>query len=200
MCRPSGPDDEDLQWHRCCHTSARGGDSLGFSMCELLLNWETFFNYIYWFNIIKEQHKINVICETFRPLCTLLYLCARCLLPGFHGTLIIKVISSVKIALVHFLQKSKCFQLTPIAATRHHYLSPLFSIRQKERDLELAARIGQSLLKKNRTLTEQNDYLEERVAQIAEEVCPHTRTHSAQFDKVAQIVWANPEVMLELLK
>uniref|UniRef100_A0A3Q2QTX1 Trafficking kinesin protein 1 n=1 Tax=Fundulus heteroclitus TaxID=8078 RepID=A0A3Q2QTX1_FUNHE len=38
------------------------------------------------------------------------------------------------------------------------------------RDLELAAKIGQSLLKKNRTLTEQNDYLEEQVGQITEEV------------------------------
>lgn len=46
----------------------------------------------------------------------------------------------------------------------------LCSNRQKERDLELAARIGQSLLKKNRILTEQNDYLEERVGQITEEV------------------------------
>ncbi|KAI4818320.1 hypothetical protein KUCAC02_011664, partial [Chaenocephalus aceratus] len=43
-------------------------------------------------------------------------------------------------------------------------------LEEKERDLELAARIGQSLLKKNRTLTEQNDYLEERVGQITEEV------------------------------
>ncbi|XP_029299543.1 trafficking kinesin-binding protein 1 [Cottoperca gobio] len=43
-------------------------------------------------------------------------------------------------------------------------------LEEKERDLELAARIGQSLLKKNRNLTEQNDYLEERVGQIAEEV------------------------------
>ncbi|XP_054462576.1 trafficking kinesin-binding protein 1-like [Anoplopoma fimbria] len=43
-------------------------------------------------------------------------------------------------------------------------------LEEKERDLELAARIGQSLLKKNRTLTEQNEYLEERVAQITEEV------------------------------
>lgn len=37
----------------------------------------------------------------------------------------------------------------------------------------MAAKIGQSLLKKNRTLTEQNYYLEERVAHIAEEVCAH---------------------------
>ncbi|XP_062291718.1 trafficking kinesin-binding protein 1-like [Scomber scombrus] len=43
-------------------------------------------------------------------------------------------------------------------------------LEEKERDLELAARIGQSLLKKNQTLTEQNDYLEEQVAQITEEV------------------------------
>ncbi|KAM6959155.1 trafficking kinesin-binding protein 1 isoform 2-T2 [Aplochiton taeniatus] len=43
-------------------------------------------------------------------------------------------------------------------------------LEEKERDLELAARIGQSLLKKNRTLTERNEYLEEQVGQIAEEV------------------------------
>ncbi|XP_056439456.1 trafficking kinesin-binding protein 1-like [Gadus chalcogrammus] len=43
-------------------------------------------------------------------------------------------------------------------------------LEEKERDLELAARIGQSLLKKNRTLTEHNDYLEEQVGHIAEEV------------------------------
>uniref|UniRef100_A0A672GPW5 Trafficking protein, kinesin binding 1a n=1 Tax=Salarias fasciatus TaxID=181472 RepID=A0A672GPW5_SALFA len=43
-------------------------------------------------------------------------------------------------------------------------------LEEKERDLELAAKIGQSLLKKNRTLTEQNDYLEEQVVQITEEV------------------------------
>ncbi|KAJ7991679.1 hypothetical protein DPEC_G00286380 [Dallia pectoralis] len=43
-------------------------------------------------------------------------------------------------------------------------------LEEKERDLELAARIGQSLLKKNRALTEQNDFLEEQVGRIAEEV------------------------------
>ncbi|XP_049606312.1 trafficking kinesin-binding protein 1 isoform X2 [Syngnathus scovelli] len=43
-------------------------------------------------------------------------------------------------------------------------------LEEKERDLELAARIGQSLLKKNRILTEHNDYLEEQVGQITEEV------------------------------
>ncbi|XP_067111543.1 trafficking kinesin-binding protein 1-like [Osmerus mordax] len=43
-------------------------------------------------------------------------------------------------------------------------------LEEKERDLELAAKIGQSLLKKNRTLSEQNEYLEEQVGHIAEEV------------------------------
>uniref|UniRef100_A0A8B9JT28 Trafficking protein, kinesin binding 1a n=1 Tax=Astyanax mexicanus TaxID=7994 RepID=A0A8B9JT28_ASTMX len=43
-------------------------------------------------------------------------------------------------------------------------------LEEKERDLELAARIGQSLLKRNRVLTEQNEYLEEQVGTIREEV------------------------------
>ncbi|KAL6476273.1 hypothetical protein MHYP_G00147720 [Metynnis hypsauchen] len=43
-------------------------------------------------------------------------------------------------------------------------------LEEKERDLELAARIGQSLLKRNRALCEQNEYLEEQVGTIKEEV------------------------------
>uniref|UniRef100_A0AAY4D8G5 TRAK1 protein n=1 Tax=Denticeps clupeoides TaxID=299321 RepID=A0AAY4D8G5_9TELE len=43
-------------------------------------------------------------------------------------------------------------------------------LEEKERDLELAARIGQSLLKKNKTLTERNEFLEEQVEHIREEV------------------------------
>ncbi|XP_051520426.1 trafficking kinesin-binding protein 1 isoform X3 [Myxocyprinus asiaticus] len=43
-------------------------------------------------------------------------------------------------------------------------------LEEKERDLELAAQIGQSLLKKNRVLSEQNEYLEEQVGTIREEV------------------------------
>lgn len=45
-----------------------------------------------------------------------------------------------------------------------------FHVSQKERDLELAARIGQSLLKKNKSLTERNEFLEEQVEHIREEV------------------------------
>ena len=41
---------------------------------------------------------------------------------------------------------------------------------QKERDLELAARIGQTLLEKNKELAEQNEILEEQVAEANERV------------------------------
>ncbi|XP_051645149.1 trafficking kinesin-binding protein 1 isoform X2 [Manacus candei] len=43
-------------------------------------------------------------------------------------------------------------------------------LEEAKRDLELAARIGQSLLKKNKSLTERNDFLEEQVEHIREEV------------------------------
>uniref|UniRef100_A0A8C6SAJ8 Trafficking protein, kinesin binding 1a n=1 Tax=Neogobius melanostomus TaxID=47308 RepID=A0A8C6SAJ8_9GOBI len=43
-------------------------------------------------------------------------------------------------------------------------------LEEKERDLELAARIGQSLLKKNKALSERNGLLEEQVEHIREEV------------------------------
>ncbi|KAJ8004859.1 hypothetical protein DPEC_G00140680 [Dallia pectoralis] len=43
-------------------------------------------------------------------------------------------------------------------------------LEEKERDLELAARIGQSLLKKNQTLSERNQFLEDQVEHIREEV------------------------------
>ncbi|KAJ3598194.1 hypothetical protein NHX12_001705 [Muraenolepis orangiensis] len=43
-------------------------------------------------------------------------------------------------------------------------------LEEKERDLELAARIGQSLLKKNKTLSDRNAVLEEQVEHIREEV------------------------------
>lgn len=41
---------------------------------------------------------------------------------------------------------------------------------QKERDLELAARIGQSLLKQNQELTARNEMLDEQLEASKEEV------------------------------
>ncbi|XP_023186235.1 trafficking kinesin-binding protein 1 isoform X3 [Xiphophorus maculatus] len=43
-------------------------------------------------------------------------------------------------------------------------------LEEKERDLELAARIGQSLLKKNKALSDRNELLEEQVEHVREEV------------------------------
>lgn len=43
-------------------------------------------------------------------------------------------------------------------------------LEEKERDLELAARIGQSLLKKNKTLTEHNKLLDEQLESTKEEI------------------------------
>lgn len=51
------------------------------------------------------------------------------------------------------------------------------SIGQRDRDLELAARIGQSLLQRNHVLQERNESLEEQLAQALDQVrtCTHSR-------------------------
>lgn len=41
---------------------------------------------------------------------------------------------------------------------------------QRDRDLELAARIGQALLKRNHVLSEQNEALEEQLGQAFDQV------------------------------
>lgn len=49
-------------------------------------------------------------------------------------------------------------------------LLAIFLHVQKERDLELAARIGQSLLKQNRELAARNERLDEQLEMAKEEV------------------------------
>ena len=44
---------------------------------------------------------------------------------------------------------------------------------QKERDLELAARIGQNLLEKNQDIESQKEHLEELLAEANEKVGDH---------------------------
>ena len=44
---------------------------------------------------------------------------------------------------------------------------------QKERDLELAARIGQTLLTKNKELSSRGEYLDEQLTLANEKVCKH---------------------------
>lgn len=50
------------------------------------------------------------------------------------------------------------------------YTSRICFTLQKERDVELAARIGQSLLKQNQELTERNGMLDEQLEIAKEEV------------------------------
>lgn len=51
-----------------------------------------------------------------------------------------------------------------------YMFSPPCLAGQKERDLELAARIGQSLLKQNQELTTRNEMLDEQLEMAKEEV------------------------------
>lgn len=58
--------------------------------------------------------------------------------------------------------------------------------------MELAARIGQSLLKKNKTLTERNELLEEQVEHIREEV------RTAGLGVVREVGWEHGQVWQDL--
>ncbi|XP_051894329.1 trafficking kinesin-binding protein 1-like [Pristis pectinata] len=57
-----------------------------------------------------------------------------------------------------------------VTKTYHDIEAVTHLLEEKERDLELAARIGQSLLKQNRELTDSNEYLEEQLQRTTEEV------------------------------
>uniref|UniRef100_UPI00398F5219 trafficking kinesin-binding protein 1-like n=1 Tax=Pristiophorus japonicus TaxID=55135 RepID=UPI00398F5219 len=57
-----------------------------------------------------------------------------------------------------------------VTKTYHDIEAVTHLLEEKERDLELAARIGQSLLKQNRSLTETNEYLEEQIQHSNEEI------------------------------
>lgn len=59
--------------------------------------------------------------------------------------------------------------------------APSVTPRQKERDLELAARIGQSLLKQNQELTARNEMLDEQLDIAKEEVSVKARPHASVF-------------------
>lgn len=66
-----------------------------------------------------------------------------------------------------------CFSAVHLPALSYlQILKVFFSFlsRQKERDLELAARIGQSLLKQNQELTARNEMIDEQLEIAKEEV------------------------------
>lgn len=53
--------------------------------------------------------------------------------------------------------------LTHLLSCKYVFLNLLLTLLQKERDLELAARIGTSLLEQNKSLKNRNDELEQEV-------------------------------------
>lgn len=57
-----------------------------------------------------------------------------------------------------------------------------FFFLQKERDLELAAKIGQTLLTKNQELSEKNDVLEEQLNLLSEKVMWKHVSHKLYMD------------------
>ncbi|XP_071584723.1 huntingtin-associated protein 1 isoform X1 [Heliangelus exortis] len=61
-------------------------------------------------------------------------------------------------------------RMVRITKTYHDIDAVTSLLDEKERDLELAARIGQSLLKQNRSLTERNELLEEQLELAKEEI------------------------------
>lgn len=61
---------------------------------------------------------------------------------------------------------------------------------QKERDLELAARIGQSLLKQNQELTARNEMLDEQLDVAKEEVKRYLVIHTCTLSE--QNIWSLP--------
>lgn len=58
---------------------------------------------------------------------------------------------------------------------------------QKERDLELAAKIGQTLLTKNQELSEKNDVLEEHLSLLNEKV--RRLLHNLQYFENDQFIY-----------
>ncbi|XP_034613708.1 trafficking kinesin-binding protein 1-like isoform X1 [Trachemys scripta elegans] len=69
------------------------------------------------------------------------------------------------------LEEVLCSERVGRVTKTYHDLDAVTNLlEEKERDLELAARIGQSLLKQNRSLTERNELLEEQLELAKEEI------------------------------
>nr|XP_006004743.1 PREDICTED: trafficking kinesin-binding protein 1 [Latimeria chalumnae] len=73
-----------------------------------------------------------------------------------------------------------------VTKTYHDIEAVSHLLEEKERDLELAARIGQSLLKQNQSLTEKDEYLEEQL-QLAKEEIAQLRHEIAMRDDLLHV-------------
>uniref|UniRef100_A0A669QCD8 Trafficking kinesin protein 1 n=1 Tax=Phasianus colchicus TaxID=9054 RepID=A0A669QCD8_PHACC len=79
-----------------------------------------------------------------------------------------------------------------ITKTYHDIDAVTNLLDEKERDLELAARIGQSLLKQNRSLTERNELLEEQL-ELAKEEIAQLRHEVSMRDDLLHFYTTNTE-------
>uniref|UniRef100_UPI0037E70A20 trafficking kinesin-binding protein 1 n=1 Tax=Semicossyphus pulcher TaxID=241346 RepID=UPI0037E70A20 len=80
-----------------------------------------------------------------------------------------------------------------VTKTYHDIKAVTHLLEEKERDLELAARIGQSLLKKNQELTSRNEMLDEQL-EIAKEEIAQLRHELTMRDDLLQFYASTEEV------
>ncbi|XP_061578709.1 trafficking kinesin-binding protein 1 isoform X3 [Cololabis saira] len=80
-----------------------------------------------------------------------------------------------------------------VTKTYHDIKAVTHLLEEKERDLELAARIGQSLLKKNQELTERNEMLDERLETAKEEIA-QLRHELSMRDDLLQFYASTEEI------
>ncbi|XP_053369719.1 trafficking kinesin-binding protein 1 isoform X1 [Clarias gariepinus] len=90
------------------------------------------------------------------------------------------------------LEKVLCSErVGQVTKTYHDIEAVTHLLEEKERDLELAARIGQSLLKQNKALTERNELLDEQL-EVAKEEIAQLRHELSMRDDLLQL-YAGPE-------
>ncbi|KAM4604341.1 trafficking kinesin-binding protein 1 isoform 2-T2 [Polymixia lowei] len=80
-----------------------------------------------------------------------------------------------------------------VTKTYHDIKAVTHLLEEKERDLELAARIGQSLLKKNRDLSARNEMLDEQL-EFAKEEIAQLRHELSMRDDLLQFYASNEEI------
>lgn len=80
------------------------------------------------------------------------------------------------------------------------YLHSFISYVQKERDLELAARIGQTLLSKNKELSNRTDILEEQLLHANDKVSSYNLIKSTQIIPNTFLVFLRPEVQHAVIR
>ncbi|XP_037619333.1 trafficking kinesin-binding protein 1, partial [Sebastes umbrosus] len=80
-----------------------------------------------------------------------------------------------------------------VTKTYHDIKAVTHLLEEKERDLELAARIGQSLLKQNQEITERNEMLDEQL-EIAKEEIAQLRHELSMRDDLLQFYASSEEI------